>query len=772
MSAPPDELAFDLDNTIEAAARWERRSQKREENKKNAGQGKWTQVEDKGRLAKVANRRIAQLKMATKAADLPDQVMDLVKRGEVRVENVDDELMERVIGATRDFLGISFFSRGIEASRAVCRIVSRLPNGKRAFGTGFMVTPQLLITNHHVLDSAAVAGQSTAEFNFQLDARNEDEPVYRFALDPDRFFVNDKPHDFALVAVERKADAAMPLSSFGYCPLIGAEGKIANTEWVNIVQHPKGDLKQVVVRENRLIDLPDKQAAGEFDRFAYYEADTEPGSSGSPVFNDLWEVIALHHSSVPRRNGNGDIVDRDGNVWRRGDDPTRIAWVGNEGIRTSRIVNRLAAITVPAAQKALYDEFMLIARNDAPSPLPAPVPVIKRATSNPKPEPGSPEEASITSGAKPATSLPISISVPISIKLTIGADGIRHAVVDAGEVRRQTAPAAPRAGADADANERDATEAAKKKQKADPEAMKVEKPYDNRTGFDPNFLGFSAPLPKLSARIRDAAVKVGTGTELKYHHYSVIMNGKRKTAFVSAVNIDLQAKFKVTGERRDKWFFDDRIGEKLQAGNDAYANEVTDRGHLTRRADAAWGNTQHEANKANADTFHWTNCSIQHELFNRSNLSEAQDRFLWGSIENHIAEQATAIKKKLSVFNGPIMKTTDRIHRGILVPQEFFKVVVCKGDDGKPQAFGFKLSQKDLVRDLPEEAFEERDFEPGEAFEAFQVLLSDLEKATGLNFGELKRFDVLAENADELFTEGAEAVQPLGTLSDIVMRRG
>src|SRR5262249_8008126 len=154
--------------------------------------------------------------------------------------------------------------------------------------------------------------------------------------------------------------------------------------------------------------------------------------------------------------------------------------------------------------------------------------------------------------------------------------------------------------------------------------------------------------------------------------------------------------------------------EKFQAGNDAYANEVTDRGHLTRRADAAWGNTQHEANKANADTFHWTNCSIQHQMFNRANLSEAQDRFLWGSIEDHIADEAKAMKKKLSVFNGPIMKDTDKLHRGILVPQEFFKVVVCMGDDGKPQAFGFKLSQKDLVKNLPEEGFEERDFEPGE----------------------------------------------------------
>ena len=31
----------------------------------------------------------------------------------------------------------------------------------------------------------------------------------------------------------------------------------------------------------------------------HYSTDTEAGSSGSPVFNDQWEVVALHHSVKP-----------------------------------------------------------------------------------------------------------------------------------------------------------------------------------------------------------------------------------------------------------------------------------------------------------------------------------------------------------------------------------------------------------------------------------------------------------------------------------------
>jgi hypothetical protein len=49
------------------------------------------------------------------------------------------------------------------------------------------------------------------------------------------------------------------------------------------------------------------------------------------VFNDRWEVIALHHSGVPRTNPQGEFLDRDGNVWRKGDDPSRLDWVANEG---------------------------------------------------------------------------------------------------------------------------------------------------------------------------------------------------------------------------------------------------------------------------------------------------------------------------------------------------------------------------------------------------------------------------------------------------------
>jgi endonuclease G, mitochondrial len=102
------------------------------------------------------------------------------------------------------------------------------------------------------------------------------------------------------------------------------------------------------------------------------------------------------------------------------------------------------------------------------------------------------------------------------------------------------------------------------------ESGKPDPHYANRPGFDPAFLGFTAPLPKLMPAVKNLAAKVGSGNELKYYHYSVVMNAARKLAFVSAVNLDVGAKFQVKREGKDHWYADERIPLEQQAGPELY----------------------------------------------------------------------------------------------------------------------------------------------------------------------------------------------------------
>ena len=57
---------------------------------------------------------------------------------------------------------------------------------------------------------------------------------------------------------------------------------------VSLIQHPKGNHKEIVLYGNRV------QAV--YQNFIQYETDAEPGSSGSPLFNEQWQLVGIHHS--------------------------------------------------------------------------------------------------------------------------------------------------------------------------------------------------------------------------------------------------------------------------------------------------------------------------------------------------------------------------------------------------------------------------------------------------------------------------------------------
>ncbi|MFF8842055.1 endonuclease [Streptomyces sp. NPDC015127] len=253
--------------------------------------------------------------------------------------------LERLIGRN-NLTPVAFLEDGTRAARAVGRITTNGPGG--GHGTGFMVSPSLLLTNNHVLRSKEAAGRSVVAFNLQAGPGGEALDPVVFPLEPERFFVTDRALDFSLVAVAQRNARGDPLSAFGWLPLSGAQGKVILGEFVNVIQHPRGEPKQLALRENQVVDL--------LERFLHYASDTDQGSSGSPVFNDQWEVVALHHSAVPVTDSANRPLSIDGSVWTPAMGEHRIAWKANEGVRISRVLQALREITLTGAEARLRDE--------------------------------------------------------------------------------------------------------------------------------------------------------------------------------------------------------------------------------------------------------------------------------------------------------------------------------------------------------------------------------------------------------------------------------
>ncbi|MFF3378463.1 trypsin-like serine peptidase [Streptomyces sp. NPDC002680] len=244
------------------------------------------------------------------------------------------EANERIINLSNELQAWSFLPRGVRVGSTVARITLRRNGRELPHGTGFLVSPRLLMTNHHVLPDKEFARQCFPEFNAQAGVDNTPEAAVRREFDPDRFFTADEHLDFALVAIASDADGRPPGDDFGWNSLSVRVGNLTIGERVNIIGHPNGRLKEIALRDNTLLVR--------LDEFLHYMTDTEPGNSGSPVYNDQWEVVALHHRGVPKTDGQGRVLRKDGQVWQRGDSDDTIDWIANEGVRISSILKHLA----------------------------------------------------------------------------------------------------------------------------------------------------------------------------------------------------------------------------------------------------------------------------------------------------------------------------------------------------------------------------------------------------------------------------------------------
>lgn len=235
-----------------------------------------------------------------------------------------------------DQLNASYLERGMIAADAVARIEVR--NGESAlvgYGTGFMVSPRLLLTNHHVLPTADDAAQSWLHFRYEYDAVGRLLTPCVFALEPSTLFFTDADLDVTVVAVAPETpDRRQRVSRFGWLRLSGSADTIVPGEWLTMVHHPDGRPKHVALRQNLLISRSDGDL--------WYATETASASSGAPVLNDSWQVVGVHRLGAPARDRAGNVLTTDGERWTADSDETHIVWRAGVATRAHAVVRALA----------------------------------------------------------------------------------------------------------------------------------------------------------------------------------------------------------------------------------------------------------------------------------------------------------------------------------------------------------------------------------------------------------------------------------------------
>lgn len=622
--------------------------------------------------------------------------------------------IERKIGPTLDWTPYAPSEGARAAGRPVARVVMLGGPGiqPEGFATSFLVTSSLLMTNHHVFPSKADAVGTGANFLYEQSDRGLGTGVI-FEIDADAFYLSDESLDVAIVGIRKRSLDGQPIENFGTVALIEATPKILIGQPVNIIQHPEGGPKRYAVTENRLVDLLDSG-------FLHYDTDTLEGSSGSPAFSENWQLVGLHHAGIPRMSGN-DIITVDGGVWEEGMPDDRIHWIANEGIRVSSIVKYLGGLKLDDPQKqVLLDELMAFTTD----------PVDDLAREVAKPE--IPSADPLMRGNMSNNSFNFTGPVTIHVYAANGPAGLQDATITSPPVL----PIAPE------------------------KVIRFDPDYAHREGYNPKFLGggLIVPVPTVSAA-RDGELLKGRNGKprvLKYHHYELVMNESRFLQMWSAVNVDYDPTLKATGDRKsfgsDKWIPDPRIPGEIQIQDAEFYKPAgnIDRGHIVRREDNAWGETDEEIEFANSDTFHWTNCTPQHEAFNQSAPGKNDPTYigmkgLWGDFENHVQKNLGNGETKACILAGPVLSSRDPSKDfgfgKIKYPLRFWKVIAVPIDRGGQRelgVFGFLLSQRDVVDQFGIEAFR-----PGK-FKKYQVSLKKITELTGVEF------DAVLHDADML----------------------
>lgn len=227
-------------------------------------------------------------------------------------------VLEKVIKATNSFLDINQWREHLgQIEGKVCRIKISSSQSLE-FGTGFLIAPNVVMTNYHVVENAILNRAKYTDIVLQFDYKKtantsipDDSIEYRLAED---WLIDKSPYvrgnrlpntdelDYAILRIDgvpgeeaigknsepnstKRGWIELPTEPYQFFP---------NTPLL-IVQHPKANPLKLAFDTEAIIGVNENGTT------VTYRTNTEAGSSGSPCFDINWNLVALHHSGDPDR---------------------------------------------------------------------------------------------------------------------------------------------------------------------------------------------------------------------------------------------------------------------------------------------------------------------------------------------------------------------------------------------------------------------------------------------------------------------------------------
>ncbi len=216
----------------------------------------------------------------------------------------DDKELQGLLRPRRDIdaYDVAFLKHMSKPAEAVCLIeLSGEESEENAIGTGFLIARDLLLTNYHVIapdkddDPYAFLDRIMLRFGYLMtpDGRGERGQTFQLAPDPlVKFGTVDQGLDYALLRIEPKILSDQSLEP------VRTQTKLPDKDMnIHILQHPEGQTMQAAFSNNGITGVYER------DGLIQYVSQTALGSSGSPCFNDNWELVAMHHAQMAANFG-------------------------------------------------------------------------------------------------------------------------------------------------------------------------------------------------------------------------------------------------------------------------------------------------------------------------------------------------------------------------------------------------------------------------------------------------------------------------------------